>query len=293
MPTPLSQLGENAVLGRLLRQLRPGAPMIAGPGDDCAVTPRDGQWDSLLKTDVVAEGIHFTRGTEPERIGRKALARAVSDIAAMGGVPEYALITLLSHPSRSIGSAEGIYRGIGNLAADYSISIAGGETSSLPFDGLIVNVALVGRVEHGQAVMRSTARPGDTLFVSGPLGGSFASGRHLDFEPRIALARRLVTRGPRPTAMMDLSDGLAADLPKLAAACRCGFVLDEAAIPCNKGCSIRQALCDGEDYELLLAFTPDDAAALEKRPELGLYRIGALCEGRGTALAGGWQHFRP
>lgn len=293
MPTPLSQLGENAVLGRLLRQLRLGAPMIAGPGDDCAVTPRDGQWDSLLKTDVVAEGIHFTRGTEPERIGRKALARAVSDIAAMGGVPEYALITLLSHPSRSIGSAEGIYRGIGNLAADYSISIAGGETSSLPFDGLIVNVALVGRVEHGQAVMRSTARPGDTLFVSGPLGGSFASGRHLDFEPRIALARRLVTRGPRPTAMMDLSDGLAADLPKLAAACRCGFVLDEAAIPCNKGCSIRQALCDGEDYELLLAFTPDDAAALEKRPELGLYRIGALCEGRGTALAGGWQHFRP
>ena len=139
--TSLRALGENAVLERLLSTLHPACPMTVGPGDDCAVVPRDEQWDTLLKTDVVVEGIHFTRDTQPELIGRKALARAVSDIAAMGGIPEYALITLLIHPERDIAQAEGIYRGLSALAAQFNISIAGGETSSLPQDGLVINVA--------------------------------------------------------------------------------------------------------------------------------------------------------
>ena len=92
MPTPLSQLGENAVLARLLQQLTTQAPMLTGPGDDCAVVARDSEWDTLLKTDVVVESVHFTPDTDPERVGHKALARAVSDIAAMGGLPEFALV---------------------------------------------------------------------------------------------------------------------------------------------------------------------------------------------------------
>lgn len=290
--TPLCQLGENAVLQRLLQQLGAAAPMPAGPGDDCAVVPRDSCWDTLLKMDVVVEGVHFAPGTEPERIGHKALARAMSDIAAMAGLPEYALITLLAHPSRPVEALEGIYRGINRLATRYGISVAGGETSSLPYDGLVINVALTGRVEHGQAVLRSTGKPGDVLFVSGALGGSFVSGRHLDFEPRVALARRLLHSGIRPTAMMDLSDGLGADLPRLAKASHCGFVLDKDALPCHSGCSQQQAINDGEDYELLMSFSPADAVLLCGEPSWQLFPIGSLCLPCGTCLEGGWQHFR-
>lgn len=297
MATPLSQLGENAVLQRLLQQVPPPAactPLPVGPGDDCAVVPRNSQWDTLLKTDVVVEGVHFTPDTEPARIGRKALARAVSDIAAMGGIPEYALITLLAHPSRSVEALEGVYRGMGRLAAEYGISLAGGETSSLPVDGFAINVALVGRVEQGQAILRSTGKPGDILYVSGPLGGSFPSGRHLDFEPRVQLARSLMLNGPRPSAMMDLSDGLGVDLPRMAQASRCGYMLDESALPCHAGCTVRQAISDGEDYELLMAFRPEDAARLTPETGWRLYPIGSLCapgSACGTPPGGGWQHF--
>lgn len=291
MPTPLSQLGENAVLARLLQQLTTQAPMLTGPGDDCAVVPRDKVWDTLLKTDVVVENVHFTPDTSPERIGHKALARAVSDIAAMGGLPEYALVTLLMHPSRSIESAEGIYRGMNRLAARCGLSVAGGETSALPYDGIVINVALTGRVERGQAILRSGGRPGDIICVSGPLGGSFPSGHHLDFEPRLTLARRLMEHGPRPTAMMDLSDGLGADLPRLAAASRCGFDIQTDQIPLNPGCTPQQGIADGEDYELLLTLTPQDFDHLPPSLRANLYPIGTLTPCATTELISGWQHF--
>ena len=169
----LSELGENAILQRLLSDIPVNPALITGPGDDCAVVARNDEWDTLLKTDVVVEKLHFTPETSPERIGRKALARAVSDIAAMGGIPEHALITILCHPSRPVELLEGIYRGLNSLAAQFGISLAGGETSGLPYDGLVINVALTGRVEHGNAVLRSGGAPGDQLFVSGVLGGSF------------------------------------------------------------------------------------------------------------------------
>lgn len=290
--TPLSALGENAVLRRLLPLLPSNDRLLHGAGDDCAVVQRDARWDSLLKTDVVVEGVHFLPGTEPERIGRKALARAVSDIAAMGGLPEHALITLLCHPSRSVSLLEGVYRGMAALASGYHISIAGGETSSLPYDGLVINVALTGRVEHGKAVLRSGGSPGDLLYVSGRLGGSFPSGRHLDFEPRVSLARALMEADMRPSAMMDLSDGLATDLPRLAQASQCGFALSTEALPCHAGCTPQQALCDGEDYELLMAFPP---ALAERLPSLSLpmplFCIGSLVAEGASELGSGWQHF--
>lgn len=291
--TSLRALGENAVLGRLLSTLHPACPMTVGPGDDCAVVPRDEQWDTLLKTDVVVEGIHFTRDTQPELIGRKALARAVSDIAAMGGIPEYALITLLIHPERDIAQAEGIYRGLSALAAQFNISIAGGETSSLPQDGLIINVALTGKVERGQAILRSGGSPGDIICVTGPLGGSYPGFGHLTFVPRVALARELMQAAIRPTAMMDLSDGLAVDLPRLAAASGCSFRINRETIPCTPGCSVEQALSDGEDYELLLTLPPSAAESLCTGSTLPLYPIGTLCppDSECSPLSGGWQHF--
>lgn len=290
MSPSLSQLGENAILQRLLPSLPGNASMIVGPGDDCAVVQRNAEWDTLLKTDVVVEGVHFTPDTPPPLIGRKALARALSDIAAMGGIPEHALITILLPPSRSMEFLEGIYSGINKLAQQFNVAIAGGETSSLPCDGLVINVALTGKVEKNRAVLRSGALPGDILCVSGPLGGSFPSGRHLTFTPRIELARALLQSPLRVTAMMDLSDGLGTDVPRLAQACGCGFELNPDAIPCNPGCSVQQAISDGEDYELLMALSPlaYDASLCE---QWGIFSIGHLVSGRGTLLAGGWQHF--
>lgn len=291
--TPLSSLGENAVLARLLRSVPSNSGIITGPGDDCAVVQRDAQWDSLLKTDVVVENMHFTPDTEPERIGRKALARAVSDIAAMGGIPEHALITLLCHPSRPVELLEGIYRGINALASRFCISLAGGETSSLPYDGLVINVALTGRVEHGRAVLRSGGHPGDLLFVSGVLGGSFPTGWHLDFEPRVELARGLLKAGIRPSAMMDLSDGLGTDLPRLAAASGCGFEIDEKQLPCRPGFSVADAVSHGEDYELLLALPPDMLPILASSPFAShLHNIGHLTPDFTSEITAGWQHFK-
>lgn len=290
--TALSQLGEEAVLERLLRRA-PEAPasLLLGPGDDCAVVQRCQEWDTLLKTDALVEGVHFTPDTDPRLIGRKALARAVSDVAAMGGLPEHALITLMVHPSRPVELLEGIYSGLSALAAEFSISLAGGETSSLPHDGLAISVALTGRVERGQAILRSGGRPGDILCVTGALGGSFASGRHLSFTPRVQWARRLAASPLRPHAMMDLSDGLAADLPRLARASNCDYELELHRLPCHTGCTPQQALSDGEDYELLLALSPEQVAQLPLHPELPLTPIGRLTAGKAHALPGGWQHF--
>lgn len=290
--TPLSQLGEQAVLEHLLRHA-PAAPpqLLLGPGDDCAVVQRCAEWDTLLKADALVEGVHFTPDTDPRLIGRKALARAVSDVAAMGGLPEHALITLMVHPSRSVELLEGIYCGMSALAEEFGISLAGGETSSLPQDGLALSVALTGRVERGQAILRSGGRPGDILCVTGALGGSFASGRHLRFTPRVQWARYLAASPLRPHAMMDLSDGLAADLPRLAAASGCGFELEESRLPCHAGCTPEQALRDGEDYELLLALSPEQAAQLPLHPELPLTPIGRLTADKAPELTGGWQHF--
>lgn len=290
----LSELGEDALVARLLRGLPTNDALLVGPGDDCAVTARNEHWDTLLKTDVVVEGVHFLRETSPERIGRKALARAVSDIAAMGGIPEHALITVLVHRSRPAALLEGIYRGLNALAERFGISVAGGETSALPDDGLVLNIALTGRCERGKAILRSGGRPGDKLFVTGVLGGSFPTEWHLDFEPRVAFGRFLLDHNLRPTAMMDLSDGLGTDAPRLAAASRCGLDLDRAALPCRKGYTPEQALSDGEDYELLFSLSPSDAERLSllKTP-VQVTCIGSLCTSeKGAFLPSGWQHFR-
>jgi len=174
--------------------------------------------------------------------------------------------------------------------------LAGGETSRVP-DGsaAVISVAATGLVARKHLVLRSGGELGDVLMVTGRLGGSLA-GRHLAFAPRVAQAEWLAAHG-KPSAMMDLSDGLAKDLPRLALASGCGFVLDMEAIPRARRCTIRQALCDGEDFELLLAVRPRKAAKLREEwqaafPDLSLTVIGRLVEeGSGMSLEGGWDHF--
>jgi thiamine-monophosphate kinase len=295
----LRALGEDAVLARITRDLILAADVRVGPGDDCAVigSPRD-HWWSLLKTDVVVEGVHFDSKVDPARVGWKALARALSDIAAMGGVPGHALITVVVNKNAPVPWIDGLYRGLRRASKRFGVSIVGGELSHSPGPA-VINVALTGRVERKRCALRSGGKAGDDLFVTGRLGGSIA-GKHLEFVPKLEEARWLVEHFT-PSAMMDLSDGLGSDLPRLAAASGCAFQLDEAAIPRTPGCTLQQALTDGEDFELLFAMPRKLSAKLEaawKRefPRLPLTRIGVLtAPGRGVRSFGkgihGHDHF--
>ena len=275
----IAALGEDAVVAALTRGLPLGGDVRCGAGDDCAILggARDRVW-RLLKTDCVVEGVHFEKKEKPERVGWKALCRAVSDIAAMGGLPRHALITIAVARSVKLAWLRGLYAGLRKAARRFGVSIVGGETSRSPGPAF-VNVALTGEVERTRCVTRSGGKFGDVLFVTGTLGGSLAA-KHLDFTPRLTEARWLTGNFPI-RAMMDISDGLAADLPRLARASGCGFDIHEEKIPRTRGRTVAQALGDGEDFELLFAVRPDDAARLEakwraKFPKLPLTRIGTL-----------------
>jgi len=294
----LAQLGEDALVRRLTRGLPLAPDVVAGAGDDCAIVKPLGKgWLQLLKTDCVVEGIHFTRDTALQRVGRKAMARAISDIGAMGGEPQHALITLLCPPDRTVAEVEKLYAGLRKGAAEFGVSVVGGETSRAPL--LAIVISLTGRVRRNDCARRAGARAGDCIYVTGSLGGSLAK-HHLDFTPRVKEGQWLAGR-EEVHAMMDLSDGLAKDLPRMAEASGVEFVIQENNLPCNKGCSPEQAWGDGEDYELLLAVGPQRAAALEKQwarqfPKLGLTKIGNFVpKGRGKVVSfysKGWEHFR-
>lgn len=263
-----ADIGEDALVARLTRGM-------ALAGDDCAVV-RSGQGFRLLKADAVVEGVHFALAEDPRRVGWKAFCRPLSDIGAMGGVPERALVTLGMPGDREVRWAEGLYAGMRRAARRFRVEMVGGETV-LANGGAFVSVTVEGRAKR--PVLRSGGSVGDVLFVTGVLGGSIL-GHHLDFVPRLAEGMWLAERG-YARAMMDLSDGLGADLPRLAAASGCGFAVEEAALPLRPGCDVRAAWGDGEDYELLFAVAPSKAERLEERwrwafPRVRLTRIGCL-----------------
>ena len=289
---------EDAVVVRLQKLLgRPAHGVHAGIGDDCAAVRSGAGRLTLLKTDCVVERRHFLPRDAASSVGWKAASRAVSDIAACGGEPRFALVTCVLRREQGGRWIDGLYRGIRKAARAYGFTVVGGELART--DGpAVVNVAMTGEVRQREFVGRGGGRPGDVLFVTGRLGGSLASGWHLKFRPRLAEARWLA-RNFRPRAMMDLSDGLAADLPRLAAASRCGYVVETGAVPCRSGVTLRGALGDGEDFELLFAVSPRMAAGLEARwrgkfPRVRLTRIGRLAS-RGTmeglGAVRGFDHF--
>jgi len=304
------------------------ADVVAGPGDDCAVVrpAGDARYDYLLKSDPVIEGVHFDRTTPGASVGHKALARVLSDIAAMGGEPLWALVNLVAPPAMSVARVMGIYAGLRKLARRWRVAIVGGDVARGP--RLEAHVFGVGRVPRGQAVLRSGAHPGDWLFVTGALGGS-RRGKHLVFQPRLAEGRWLQRRA-LATAMIDLSDGLAADLRHLIRQSRVGAELFLASIPLTpeversaarrtaprsagqvypapRG-ALRHAFCDGEDYELLFAVSPANAASLIRAwPKIfrtPCASIGRITDRRGVVecvdarggkmrlQAAGYEHFR-
>jgi thiamine-monophosphate kinase len=230
-------MNEFALIQRLTRSLPTNAAVVAGAGDDCAVLDL-GVPDALIlfKTDAVVEGIHFTRATPPEKIGRKALARCLSDIAAMAGTPSAALVTLGLPADFDAAWVAKIYAGLNTLAEQYQVAIVGGETTTNP-ERLLISLALLGRVARGKQILRSGAKAGDAIFVTGELGGSLA-GRHLDFEPRLAEARWLADHF-HLHAMLDVSDGLAGDLRHILEAGQVGAEILKSALPISRAAKLR------------------------------------------------------
>ncbi len=273
----LSQLGEERLLQKLLPHLPLNSSVIAGAGDDCAVVRLEGGKDLLLKTDCIVEGVHFTREAKANAVGWKAMARPLSDFAAMAGVPQFALVTLIAPAETTVAWTTGLYRGLAKAARAFEVAIVGGETSSTQ-GPIAVSVSMTGVVERDRWVSRSGGRSGDEIFVTGRLGGS-GRGRHLRFTPRIEEARWLRANFA-VHAMMDLSDGLGADLPRLARASGLGFEVIESDIPRSRGCSIKEAISDGEDYELLFALSPNDRAKLEKSWRRKFHKLPLACIGR-------------
>ena len=287
----VSQLGEDNLIARICRDLPKPAHVLVGPGDDCAVVGA-GEELVLLKTDAVVAGIHFLHDEKSTRVGWKAVARVLSDFAAMGGEPGELLITLALAPEVSVDWVDGLYRGMNSCLEQHGGVIVGGETTSLPQGTpMMVSVAGKGRVARANLVTRSGGRPGDDIYVTGRLGGSI-HGKHLDFTPRLREAAWLVSNGG-VTAMMDLSDGLAKDLPRLAQMSGVGFELNRDSLPCSEGSTLEQAIGDGEDYELLFTSSDDFKPAWRKKfPELEITRIGTLLKGAGDSIEGGWDHFQ-
>ena len=276
---------------------KPSSEVLEGVGDDCAVirNSRRAGILELLKTDAIVEGIHFTKGTALHLVGWKALCRPLSDIAAMGGSPRHAMITIAAPRAWATPDWKALYRGIGKAAREFGVSVVGGETVRSP-GPCFLSVTLTGEVEKKKLKLRNGARQGDLICVTGKLGGSLKSGRHLRFHPRIAEGTWLASeRGV--TSMMDLSDGLGSDLPKLAKESHCSYRIAPGSLPLYQGCSTEQALSDGEDYELLVTIRPQLWPGIQSRwakasPSVALTPIGMMLPPGevSTGLPSGYDH---
>jgi thiamine-monophosphate kinase len=259
-------IGEFALIGRLRRRIsQKNRSLLVGIGDDCAVLRADSPKKFWLYTiDPVIEGVHFTRSAAPRAIGWKAMARNLSDIAAMGGVPRWVIVSLGLPPKTPVAFVEKLYDGIRAAAKKFGASIVGGDVAQSPT--LFVAVALIGEVEKSQLVLRKGAQIGDSVFVTGALGGSIR-GKHLSFTPRIREARWL-TEHFKIHAMIDVSDGLAGDLRRLCEQNpRVGFEICAAEVPISRAArgKLSAALHDGEDFELLFCVSPRDVTGLREK----------------------------
>jgi len=293
-------MNEFQLIARLTKSLPTNAAVVTGPGDDCAVLDLGVPGKQfLLKTDAVVEGCHFTRETPPEKIGRKALARVLSDVAAMGGTPIAAVVTIALPATFDPDYVAAIYAGLNALARAHGVAIVGGETTTNP-ERILISVALLGSATPGKIPLRSGARVGDAIFVTGTLGGSLA-GKHLDFDPRLAEAAWLVEHFAIH-AMIDVSDGLAGDLRHVLQGSGVGAVLRKPSIPVSTAAkkqarassaakpALLAALTDGEDFELLFTLAARDAVRLvdgwkPRFPDTKLTCIGKIVAGEGILLS--------
>ncbi|MBM3254886.1 MAG: thiamine-monophosphate kinase [Candidatus Omnitrophica bacterium] len=296
----ISRIGEFGLIERIKKLTRTDSSVIKGIGDDCAVIRGSANKYLLFTCDMLIEGVDFRPKDRPYLIGRKSLAVSLSDIAACAGKPGHCLVSLGINKNTKLEKVDAIYKGMLDLARRYKVNIVGGDISRA--DKLTIDVSMLGEVEKKYLILRSGARPGDIVFVSGSLGGSIR-GRHLSFEPRLKEARFLAENF-KPSAMIDISDGLAQDLRQILKASGVGGVLYEELIPlARQARSLREALYMGEDFELLFTLSRSQANRLFMQG-LKLFRpIGEITKAKsGLKLidrenrirfinSGGFRHF--
>jgi thiamine-monophosphate kinase len=302
---------------RLAAKSRNGA-LVHGIGDDCAVIRLSPGYELLVTTDFSIENVHFRRNWHPARsVGHRCLARGLSDIAAMGGDPLACFLSLGVPPKLPQTWVDEFLAGLARLAKRYNVQLAGGDTSAAP--QITADIVVAGQVPRGKALLRSGARPGDLIYVTGELGASTAalkqlfagrrlrasnSSRHFFPEPRLAVGSWL-RRRDLATAMIDLSDGLSIDLGHICEESRVSALIDSRKVPISRDATLQLALHGGEDYELL--FT---AARTTKIPAsvqgVKVTQIGSITRkdyrsaikilddnGKQRTLQPlGWQHFR-
>ena len=323
-------LPEKSLLAALRRMAASAGPrsgrgnrwVVNGIGDDCAVLRLPRGHELLVTTDFSLEGIHFRRDWHPaESVGHRCLTRGLSDIAAMGGEPLAAFLSLALPRDLPQTWVRRFTRGLLRLAGEQRVILAGGDTAE-SLAGILADIVVVGSVPKGQAILRSGARPGDRIFVSGELGGSMAAlrqmrskkkatmreyPRHFCPQPRVALGRALREK-KLVSAMIDTSDGLSSDLGHICEESGVGAEIDAERIPRARVAKPRRevdlelALHGGEDYELL--FTVAAGKRIPTRiAEAKLTQIGRITRARGMVvrdasgaarplLPQGWEHFR-
>jgi len=325
----LSQRGEFQIIDYLKARGKTDAGLVCGIGDDCAIVRIDADEELLTTADLLTEGVHFDlRWTDLFRLGRKAVSVNVSDLAAMGARPRYLFLSLALPDALGIGQIDQLLSGFLQACDDYGVVLAGGDTCRSAA-GLTLSVAAQGTAAKGKAIRRTGAVPGDALFVTGSLGDSalalrhlqsgrqpdpFLLGRHVDPAARVACGQALADV-VAPSAMIDISDGLLADLQHLLDSSRVGAVIDQQALPLSTPFRaelaalpelIELALAGGEDYELLFC-APEPAvgavAEVSRHCQVPIARIGNIVSvGDGLRLLGpvgelplpvrrGYKHF--
>ncbi len=325
----LRGVGEAGMLDRLKAMLPAYAGVLQGIGDDAAALDMGDGRVLLLTVDTMVGGEHFLPGHMPwHMVGRKAMASAVSDILAMNGIPRSALVALCAPPDMEVAAVEALYAGLRARARDYGVALVGGDTTRSPT--LTISVTVTGEAHSDQVAYRSGARPGDLLCVTGHLGASHAGLRciltgagdglpaaeaalsaHCDPAARMDVVLDWHKRGFRPTALTDISDGLATEIYNLCNASRCGAIVEAALVPIAEAAAMVAPLMDehaldyalywGEDYELLFSAPRHLLAVLDPRTFVPVGRAAAAQQGVLLLSAArmltplprkGWEHFQ-
>lgn len=309
----IDELGEFGLIDRLAERVEDKEGLIKGIGDDCAVL-EDGDTYNLMTTDMLVSGDHFNRDWHtPKQIGSKSIVVNISDIAAMGGYPEWGLISIALPDDIDVEYIDEIYSGMLEASKEYDLTIIGGDTTH--GDILVINVVVIGKVEKENLCLRGDAEVGDFVCVTGDLGKSWAgldllragkegyTGYHLEPKCRLEEGRKLA---PHVNAMIDVSDGLASEVNHICRESNVGALIDKDKVPISektKGAArtldkdpMFWALSGGEDFELVFTIPKEKISLIQEIDhvivgeitEEGVY----LVDGEKTELKGGYDHFK-
>ena len=268
----LKEIGEFGFIEKISRMVKTGPSVIKGIGDDCAVLRYKKNKHLLFATDIIIEDIHFMKKASPEAIGHKALAVNLSDIAACGGIPKWAVVSAGLPKDITFNYANRIFKGMSALSEKFNMDIVGGDTSLSK--KIVISLAVIGETAKKKLVLRSGAKAKDIIVVTGPLK---KRPDHLKFLPKIKESQFIV-ENLKPNSMIDISDGFLADLKHILKASGKGAIIYESLIPAKGGAeNISTILRTGEQFELLFTM---DARLIKKLPK-GFYPVGEIRSAKG------------